>query len=220
MTSVPPQTLDFLRDLSLNNNRDWFHAQKQRYETAKAAHEHLIASLIDGISEFEDLAGITPKECNFRINRDIRFSVDKSPYKNWLAASIAEGGKKSSKQSYYVHIQPDGQSFVAGGMYAPSAEQLAKLRQEIDYEPGRLKAVIHHPDFVEVFGEVLGDSLKSAPKGYDKNHEEIVLLRKTQFYVMHTYTDAEVTSTGFAKLVIAHCRTMKPLLDYLNEILN
>lgn len=219
MAQVSKQTLDFLNDLAAHNNRDWFLTNKRTYETVKRSHEALIGALIEQIGQFEDLAGVQPKECNFRINRDVRFSADKSPYKTWLSASIAEGGKKSAKQSYYLQVQPGGQSFLGGGLYAPTAEQLAQLRQEIDYEPDRIKQIIYEPAFVSTFGAVQGNTLKSAPKGYDKQHENIELLRKTQFYVIHAYTDAEVLSEDFVEKVGRHCRQMKPFLDYYNDIL-
>lgn len=213
-------TFDFLTDLAKNNNREWFHSQKKRYETIKKEHELIVGKLIEEIGEFEDLTGVQVKDSSYRINRDVRFSSDKSPYKTWLASSYGKGGKKSIHHDYYLHIQPNGQSGIAGGMYAPTSEQLAKFRQEVDYNPQEFKDIILNPTFVANFGYLKGTELKSMPKGYPKDHPEIAILRKTQCYVWHSFTDAEVMSANFTQKVSEICRVMKPFLDWLNQVIN
>jgi uncharacterized protein (TIGR02453 family) len=218
MTSVPSATLDFLRDLAQNNTRDWFHSQKKRYEPVKAAHEALIADLIGRIGEFENLANVEPKDCAYRIARDVRFTTDKSPYKTWLAASISEGGRKAARMDYYLHIQPGGESFIGGGMYAPTSEQLAKFRQEIDYNVAELRPIIEDPTFVRWFGTGEGVRLKTTPKGYPKDHPDIDLLRLTQLFFLHRFRDEEVVAPDFSARVTEACGVLKPYLDFLNFI--
>jgi uncharacterized protein (TIGR02453 family) len=215
--SITNITFEYLQDLKNNNNREWFHANKKRYDNVKANFEETIKELIVSIGEFENMTGVQVKDCNYRIARDVRFSLNKDPYKTWLSASFSEGGRKSGKMDYYLHIQ-EGESFLGGGMYSPTPEQLAKLRQEIDYNAKELKDIIFNPDFVKVFGEAEGEAVKSAPKGYSKEHPEIELLRKKQIFYWHKFTKEEVCSPDFVKNVTEVCRTLKPFLDFLNYV--
>lgn len=215
--AIQPSTFDYLNLLKENNTREWFHANKKTYDGVKANFEETIKALIESIGTFEDMRGVEVKDCNYRIARDVRFSKDKAPYKTWLSASFSEGGRKSGKMDYYLHIQ-DGESFLGGGMYSPTPEQLAKLRQEIDYNAQELKDIIYNPKFVEVFGEAEGESVKSAPKGYAKDHPEIELLRKKQLFFWHKFTNEEVCSENFVKQVSDVCFTLKPFLDFLNYV--
>jgi uncharacterized protein (TIGR02453 family) len=215
--SISIQSFEFLRDLKNNNNREWFHANKKRYDTVKANFEETIKELISSVGEFENMTGVQVKDCNYRIARDVRFSLNKDPYKTWLSASFSEGGRKSGRMDYYLHIQ-ENESFLGGGMYSPTPEQLAKLRQEIDYNAQELKQIIYNTDFVKVFGEVEGEAVKSAPKGYSKDHPEIELLRKKQLFFWHKFSNEEVCSPDFIKNVTETCRTLKPFLDFLNHV--
>jgi len=117
---------------------------------------------------------------------------------------------------YYLHLQPDGESFVGGGMYTPMAEHLARYRQEVDYNAGELKAIIQAPEFVAAFGQAEGNQLKTSPKGYSKDHPEIDLLRRTQLFFLLKFSDEEVLSRDFSERVSSQCRTLKPFLDFLN----
>lgn len=218
MTSVPASSLQFLRQLAQNNTREWFHENKKAYERVKVAHEALVADLLGRIGEFENLTGVEVKQCTYRIARDIRFTTDKSPYKTWLSASISEGGRKANRMDYYLHIQPGDESFLGGGMYAPTAAQLAKFRQEIDYNVAELRRIIEAPEFVRWFGTGEGVRLKTAPKGYPKDHPDIDLLRLTQLFFLHKFTDAEVQAADFPERVAEASRVLKPYLDFLNFI--
>ena len=215
--AITSETLAFLSDLKENNTREWFHGNKKRYDAVKASFEETIKELIGTIGEFEDLTGVEVKHCNYRIARDVRFSKEKSPYKTWLSASFSEGGRKANRMDYYLHIE-NGKSFLGGGMYNPTPEQLAKLRQEIDYNADELKQIIYNERFVSIFGEAEGEAVKSAPKGYDKNHPEIELLRKKQLFFWHKFTDEEVCSDNFVASVTEKCLVLKPFLDLLNYL--
>jgi uncharacterized protein (TIGR02453 family) len=215
--SITKSTFQFLQDLKNNNTREWFHANKKRYDIVKADFEETIMELIGTIGEFENLTGVEVKHCNYRIARDVRFTHDKAPYKTWLSASFSEGGRKSGRMDFYLHISEE-ESFLGGGMWAPTSEQLMKLRQEIDYNAKELKDIIFEPNFLKTFGESQGDTVKSAPKGYSKDHPEIDLLRKKQMFFWHKFNNEDVFSTDFVSNVTGTARTLKPFLDYLNAI--
>lgn len=213
-------TLEFLKDLVENNNREWFQENRKRYDTAKADMEVLVASLITEVSKFQDLGNLQVKDCIFRINRDIRFSKNKDPYKSNLSAGIGPGGRSAGKIDYYLHIQPNGQSFLGGGMWDPTTEQLAKYRQEVDYNADELKTIIHDEKFRAYFPEIHGSVLKTVPKGYFKDHPEIELLKRKELFFMHRFSDKDVTAKGFKDNIVEGIKLLKPYCDYMNYILN
>lgn len=215
--SISKSTFHYLQDLKNNNNREWFSANRKRYDVVKSDFEETIKELIGSIGEFENMTGVEVKHCNYRIARDVRFTNDKAPYKSWLSASFSEGGRKSGRVDYYLHIS-ENESFLGGGAWAATPEQLAKLRQEIDYNAQELKAIIYDSNFVKTFGDIQGESVKSSPKGYTKDHPEIELLRFKQMFFLHKFTKEEVCSPDFVNKVTETARTLKPFLDYLNAI--
>ena len=211
--------LQFLNNLSENNNREWFHANRGAYESAKECFETLCQSVLTGVSAFqEDLLNTKVKNCILRINRDVRFSSDKSPYKKYLGAAFGPGGKSSTRADFYLHIQPNDESFIGGGMWSPSASRLAGFRQEIDYNPKTLKGIIEGFDFKQYFNEIHGEKVKTAPKGYSIEHENIELLKYKELFFIHKYTDSQVLSHDFRNEVIKACQVLKPYLDYVNKI--
>jgi uncharacterized protein (TIGR02453 family) len=212
-----PIILNFLKELEQNNHREWMDAHRDWYEESREAFTGLVTYLLGEISTFDEgLSGLRPKDCMFRINRDIRFSKDKSPYKNNFGAYMSEGGKKSVNAGYYLHLQPHGESFIGGGVYHPEREELNKIRQEVDYNPGELKKIVSRPDFRKYFGEIQGEKLKRAPKGYEPDHPNIELLKLKDFVVIHKLTDAEVAHEDFPRQAVSMFRTMEPFLRYLN----
>ena len=211
--------LDFLDNLSQNNYKAWFDTHRTDYETARAIFNQFVDYLIDELRTSDNLQGLSAKECVARIYRDIRFSRDKSPYHTNFSAIIGPGGKKSPEQGYYVSIQPHDQTLVAGGLYMPSPEQLVRFRQAIDQHAATFKRITAKKDFIEQFGKIEGERLKTAPKGYDRTHPEIDLLQLKQVTVLHNFTDKEVLAGNFPEKVIVVCRAMKPFLGYLDEVL-
>lgn len=216
-------TFDFLRDLAQHNNREWFQANRKRYEAAKAEVERFVGRVLVGVNAFEPLPNTEIKDCIFRINRDVRFSNDKSPYKRNFAAAIGAGGRHSGRIDYYIHIQPGddenpAQTFIGGGMWQPTPAHLAKFRQEIDYNAAELKGIIEDETFRGYFPEIWGETMKTAPKGYTVDHPDIALLRRKQLFFMHRYTDNEVVSPDFVDNVVNGCRLLKPYCDFLNYL--
>jgi uncharacterized protein (TIGR02453 family) len=211
--------LDFLGDLEQHNERPWFDQHRADYELARVRFGNFVDDLLLAYGGMEDFGYITAKDCVMRIYRDTRFSKDKSPYRTSMAAMLAPGGKKSTRQGYYIHIQPHDQSMIAGGLYMPSPEQLARFRMAIDRDAGPFKAVLQAKEFKKYFGTLEGEKVKTTPKGYSREHPELDLLRFKQVVVIHRLPDEAVLSSEFGAHTISVFQAMKPFLDTLNGIL-
>jgi uncharacterized protein (TIGR02453 family) len=219
---IQKSTLDFLKKIKTNNNRDWFEKNKNNYLTAKDDVEKNIDDILTGIRTFDKRikSEITAKKCMFRIYRDVRFSKDKRPYKTNLGAGINPAGKKDFSPGYYIHIEP-GNSFVAGGMWMPPAPELAKIRQEIDYNFKEFSKIINDKNFKKVFGELdQDDKLVNVPKGYPKDHKALEFLKLKSFIVVGAIKEKDVLSKNYAKSAIAICKAMKPLNDFLQRAID
>ncbi len=213
------QILKFLNTLAKNNNREWFEKNKPVYLQAKANFDEFLAAfLIELIKVDESFSALNPKKLGFRIYRDVRFSKDKSPYKMNMGAGFSPGGKMEQEPGYYLHIQPGNKSFIAGGMYMPEADKLAKIRQEIDYNPDKFLSVLNNKAFKKSFPALdVFDKLKTSPKGYPKDHPQLELLKHKSFIVSHPFTDEEVKDKKFLKQLTNTAKTLKPLKDFLVE---
>lgn len=219
MTTIKKSTLDFLDSLKDNNNRDWFIKNKPAYIDAKENFESFVQDIINNIVDFEPiLKGLEVKSCVYRINRDIRFSNDKSPYKSHLGAFIVRGGKKNGDKfaGYYVHIEPE-KSIIAGGAYMPPAPWLSAIREKIDEEPDEFIKIINSKDFVKYFGKIEGEKLKKAPKGYPSDHPNIELLKFKSYLIVNEVNDGFVLSQNYFDHVLKVLKAMKPFNDFLNE---
>ena len=219
MTTIKKSTLDFLDSLKDNNNRDWFIKNRPAYIDAKDNFESFMQDIINNIIDFEPiLKGLEVKSCVYRINRDIRFSNDKSPYKSHLGAFIVRGGKKNGDKfaGYYVHIEPE-KSIIAGGAYMPPAPWLSAIREKIDEEPDEFIKIINSKDFVKYFGKIEGEKLKKAPKGYPSDHPNIELLKYKSYLIVNEVNDEFVLSQNYFDHVLKVLKAMKPFNDFLNE---
>ena len=219
METIKQTTLEFLKAINLNNNRDWFLENKEQYLQAKANFDTFIQQLIDKLSEFDPiLKGLETKSCVYRFNRDVRFSNDKSPYKTHFGAFIVRGGKKNGDRlaGYYVHVEP-GQSMIAGGAYMPPAPWLSAIREKIDEEPEKLVKILKDKEFVKFYKELNGEKLKKAPKGYPTDHPHIELLKFKNYVALSELKDDFVTSDKFFDYAINASKALKPLNDFLNE---
>lgn len=215
------QTLDFLKDLIKNNNREWFQANKDRHD---AARENMIGFARELIAELHKTdpeidSGLDPKKCVMRIYRDTRFSANKAPYKNNFGMSIPTRGLKNGGAEYYLHITPGG-SFIAGGYWMPEGDHLKAIRQEIDYNGGELKKIIKEPEFVKLFGDFrTQEQLKTIPQGYSADNEHLDLLKLKSFIVMHYLTDAEICSPDALQNIVTICNKIHPLNVFLKNAL-
>ncbi len=221
MNRISQDTFTFLSDLKQNNNREWFLENKPRFETAKKEFELFVDELIIEIGKFDGSIGHhTAKECIFRIYRDVRFSKDKSPYKTHFGAHITPAAKKSeihTKAGYYLHIGP-GESMLAGGAYLPHGPWISAIRQEINYHADDLKRIINSHGFKTLFGEIEGEKLKKAPKGYTPDHPEIELLRYKSFLATHKCSDKKVTSKNFLEHCAKVYHELYPFDQFLNRV--
>jgi len=210
--------LAFLKALAKNNNREWFEKHKPEYLTAKTHFEDFLEAFHKELVKFdESLAGLNPRKLGFRIYRDVRFSKDKRPYKINMGAGFSEHGKMEQEPGYYIHVEP-GKCFIAGGMYMPDAEKLSKIRQEIDYNADRFLKILNDKKFKKNFPSLDDfDKLKTAPKGYPKDHPYIEILKNKSYVVSHNFSDKEVVDKKFVKLAAEKAKLIKSLNDFLKE---
>jgi uncharacterized protein (TIGR02453 family) len=219
MVPIKKSTLDFLTAIKCNNNRDWFIGNRPLYLDAKDNFESFVQELINEIILFEPIMkGLEAKSCVYRINRDIRFSNDKSPYKSHFGAFMVRGGKKNGDKfaGYYFHIEP-GKSITAGGAYMPPSPWLSAIREKISEKPVEFINIINTKDFIKYFGNIDGEKLKTAPKGYPSNHPNIEFLKLKSYLVVNEASDKLVLSNEFFDHILNVFKAMKPLNDYLNE---
>lgn len=213
---IQKSTLNFLKALKKNNNRDWFAKNKHLYEDAKNDFENFVGELIEKISDFDPtVIGLQPKECTFRIYKDIRFSKDKTPYKTNMGAAINEGGRKMPLPGYYFHLQPGG-CFLAGGLYLPTGDKLLAVRNAIVRTKGELQKILNSKDFKK-YWKLWEDKLKTAPKGFPKDHPDVELLKFKSFIAVHEIGDEIALSSKAIDYSAKAFKTVKPLLDFLGE---
>jgi uncharacterized protein (TIGR02453 family) len=212
--------LQFLSQLKHNNNREWLEAHRTAYDASREEFVLFVGNLIKELSQLEPAVSmLEPKDCIFRMYRDIRFSKDKTPYKTHFGAYFAEGGKKSTKAGYYLHLEPGGKSMLAGGVYMPPPEDLKKIRQEIDYNGEQLRNIINNADFKKYYGAISGEKLKTTPKGYSPEHPEIELLKQKDFIASHYMDDTIVSKANFLHYSIKVWKSLKPFNHFMNAAL-
>lgn len=219
METIKKSTFEFLNILKDNNNREWFIKNRPLYTDARDNIELFVQAIINKIIDFEPIMkGLEAKSCFYRINRDIRFSNDKSPYKTHFGAFIVRGGKKNGDKfaGYYIHIEP-GKSLIAGGAYMPPTPWLSAIREIINEEPVKLVKIINTKDFIKYFGKIEGEKLKKAPKGYHTDHPNIDLLRFKSYLVVNEVNDEFVLSEKYFDYVLNVIKAMKPFNDFLNN---
>lgn len=210
-------TIDFLKKLKINNNKVWFEENRKPYELAKADMEKLVQQVIAGLTALDIRYGeLTAKQCMFRINRDVRFSKDKSPYKTNLGAGFSIGGKKSTGAGFYLHIEPE-HSFIGGGLWMPPADALKTIRQEIDYQANDFLQIIENKNFKKLFGGLSeAETLKNAPKGYENDHPMLRYLRLKSFVATHPLKDSEVLDKNNLQTIMENVKYLSPLIAFIN----
>ena len=215
-------TLQFLDDLKANNNRDWFLDNKKRYEAFKKDYQLLVADLLDAMKPLDpSLEILEVKNCTFRINRDIRFSKDKTPYKSHLGIWLSSGAKGLNRSGYYIHLE-NGSSFIAGGLYCPEANDLKKMRKEIAYFHEDLEAILNEKEFKKEFNDFDRDeknTLKNPPRGYEKEHPAIDLLKLKSFESSQKINFSTAGTKDFVTTVSKKLILLKPLNDFITRAL-
>jgi uncharacterized protein (TIGR02453 family) len=219
---IHPDTLTFIADLKEYNAREWFQANKERYDKAQQDVIAFAGKLIEALSK-ENAgvdADVDPKKCVMRIYRDIRFSKDKTPYKTNMAIGRLTKNK-TVEIGYYLQIEPGNKSFIAGGYWMPQGEHIKSIRQEIDYNAADLTSIVDAPEFKKDFGEFRDqEKLKTLPKGYDADNENIELLKLKSFIAYRDLKDKELTGPNAVKLVAQLCAKIHPLNVFLNNAIN
>ncbi len=213
MPSIEKSTLTFLKDIAKNNHKDWFAENKPRYLEAKANMENFMDAVQDRLNKTDVIDGYKV----YRIYRDVRFSKDKTPYKTYLHAYLKREGA-SRRGGYWVGIEP-GNTSIGGGFYGPEKDDLLRIRKEIEADGKTMYDIVNSPNFIKHFGSIKGEGLKTAPKGFDKEHPHIDLLRKKQFYAMESFTDSEVLDPDFADKVVETLHAIRPFFDYMSDVL-
>lgn len=211
------EILDFLKELEANNSREWFDRNKDRYDVTRKKFLAVTETLIHEIRQFdEEIPALNPKDCVFRIFRDVRFSKDKLPFKSNYGCFMARGGKKSGFAGYYLHVQP-GECFLSGGIYMPLPEHLQAIRQEIYYHPLKYIELIENKEFKAIYTLDYFDKLKTAPKGYPKDWEHIELIKNRSYAVGHRLEEEELFSSDFLEKAIELFKIIQPFNTYLNK---
>ncbi|HYD21427.1 MAG TPA: DUF2461 domain-containing protein [Flavipsychrobacter sp.] len=217
---IEPQTLKFLTQLKKNNNKPWFDAHRAQYEAARIDFSNFIQLVIDAVQKWDTtITGLSSRDCLFRINRDIRFSKDKTPYKAHFGASIKRGGRKGPFAGYYFHLEP-GQSFVGGGLWMPEAPVLKNMRQEIDYNWNEFQDILQQKEFKKIYGDIYKGadvSLSTMPKGYEKDNPAAAYLRLKSFIAEVRLSGEELTKATLHKKTVVAFQAFQPLLNFINR---
>lgn len=211
------KVLEFLKELSANNNREWFQDNKKWYNESREKMTFLTDVLINEIGKFDPaVRGVLAKDSMFRIFRDVRFSKDKRPYKTNFGSFICKGGRKSVNPGYYFHLEPGG-CFIGGGIYMPPAEPLRAIRNFMAEHAEEYREIIDDPDFKKEFPEMYDDKLKTAPKGFSKDHEHIDLLRYKSFIFSKTFNDSVVTGDKYVQEMVSAFHRLYPVNRFLYQ---
>ena len=212
--SIPKEILSFFKKLEKNNDREWFNEHKPEFKAIeskmKLAYNHL--------GELMNTEDHIDKVKIFRIYRDVRFSKNKAPYKTHFGGSFSRR-KPDLRGGYYLHIQPNNESFIATGFWDPNKEDLLRIRKEFEMDDSEIRDILSNKTFKSTWGSFVGDELKTAPKGFDKTHSAIDLIRKKQFIFTKKYTDKEVLVDGFLIDVNDAFKKIRPYFDYMSDVL-
>lgn len=222
MPGISHSTLQFLRDLSRNNRREWFAKHKGEFEKARDEFADFVYALAEGVADFDQEVKKALNHAKtvkvFRIYRDVRFSKDKSPYKTNFAGVVGPGGMGNGNPGYYLHIKPGGSS-AGGGLHMPDPKTLARIRSSIDKDASKLRKVLNDKNFKKHFkGLNEDDSLKTVPRGFDKDHPAADLLKNKSFTVGVHFTDSQVTKATFINETLTAFKALQPLVTYLRDV--
>ena len=219
---ISKEAIQFIDDLKANNNTEWMHANKKRYESYKKDYHQFIASVLQEMKPLDkSLDQLEIKNCTFRINRDIRFSKDKQPYKTNIALWLTTNKNRKNSPGYYIHFEKES-SFIAGGVWCPEANELKNIRKEIAFFYDDLETIINNPTFKKEFKEITREEsnlLKKAPKGYEPNHPAIEFLKLKSYTCSQKIDDKLFLDKDFSKIIAQKLIALKPLNEFLNRAL-
>ncbi|KFF12729.1 hypothetical protein IW15_07985 [Chryseobacterium soli] len=207
------KALEFLKHLEKNNNREWFAQHKSEYDLIVKENKAFFDQIYTELQEYDNLKGIHI----YRIYRDVRFSKDQTPYKNNFGVGYSRS-KPMLRGGYYIQLEPNN-SFVGGGFWGPDTKDLLRIRKEFELNTTAIDKITSDTTFKKYFGNIEGEAVKTAPRGFDKNHPAIDLIRKKQYVVMRKFTDKEVLSDNFQKEALLTLLAMRPFFDYMSEVL-
>jgi uncharacterized protein (TIGR02453 family) len=217
MAQLQPSSFKFLEQLKKNNNREWFNAHKDTFLQEQEQVISFVDNLLNLLREHDEIETADGKHAMQRIYRDTRFSSDKTPYKTHWSGNFTRA-TKFRRGGYYFQLAP-GESFISGGFWGPNADDLKRVREDIAFDSTPIRKILKQKNFISSFGELRGEQLKSAPKGFDKEHEAVDLLRYKQFLLRRYFTDEEVMSRNFLKEADKTYQHMRPFFDYMSEVL-
>ena len=209
-------TLAFLKQLRDNNNREWFSANKETYQASQKEFKAFIFQVIDKMQAHDAIDQEKTKV--YRIYKDVRFSKDKSPYKTSWSSNIKRAGK-ANRGGYYIQLEP-GNTFLAGGFFGPNPQDLLHIRKQLEQDSSIFREAISGDQFQKMYGAMCGEKVKSAPRGFSKEADNIDLIKYKQFYFRHDFTDKQVISGDFASKVSDVFQVIRPFFDVMSEYLN
>tara|TARA_R110002049_G_scaffold87533_2_gene221921 strand:- start:13836 stop:14513 length:678 start_codon:yes stop_codon:yes gene_type:complete len=212
--SIPKETLEFFKKLEKNNDRDWFNKHKSDFKSIEAKIKKVYNSLFEAIKVHDDV----DKVKLFRIYRDVRFSKNKAPYKTHFGGSFHRT-KPNLRGGYYLHIQPNNESFIATGFWDPNKDDLLRIRKEFEMDDSEIREIISDKTFKTTWGGFVGDEVKTAPKGFSKEHKAIDLIKKKQFIFTKKYTDEAVLAPDFIEKVDESFKVIRPYFNYMSDVL-
>ena len=211
--TITKDVIGFLKELKANNNRDWFAENKKRFKAVELDAKGFYNSLLDELNTHDEIEKLKM----FRIYRDVRFSKDKSPYQPHFAGSFARAGAHR-RGGYYLRVRP-GESFIAVGFWQPDPKDLLRIRKEFERDSDEIRKIIGNKDFKNTWGEMVGEEVKTAPKGFKKDDPNIDLIRKKAFIFVRNFSDKEVLHPDFIEAVNASYKAIRPYFDYMSEVL-
>lgn len=212
--TIPLSVFTFLKKLKANNHRDWMHEHKKEYQSNEKALKNFYAEVENALNEKDQIEKVKV----FRINRDIRFSKDKTPYNVHRSVSFSRAGEHR-RGGYYLRIEP-GNTLMAGGFFDPNPADLLRIRKEFEIDAAPIRKILKQKDFENNFGGFIQEyKVKTAPKGFSKEDPNIDLIRLKSFFVTHEYSDKEVLAPDFKDKLVHHFRLLRPYFDYMSEVL-
>ncbi|MBW1297650.1 DUF2461 domain-containing protein [Aquimarina litoralis] len=214
MSTIPKSAFEFLKDLKKNNHRDWMQEHKKRYQSNEKELKAFYAAIVEKLNEDDEIE----KTKVFRINRDIRFSKDKTPYNVHRSVSFSRAGAHR-RGGYYLRLEP-GNSQMAGGFFGPEPKDLLRIRKEFEMDDQEIREILSNSEFKKAFGGFNTDyQVKTAPKGFSKDHPAIDLIKNKSFFVVKNFTDKEVFAPNFLENLVDHYKLLRPYFDYMSDVL-